>query len=1313
MQVNFYKKTTLVVVFAFSWFSLLTGQNLVPNYSFEIYSTCPLGFGGPGATVAPPWVAPTFGTPDIFNECSTTDITDVPDNFFGVQPAVTGVGYAGGYCKLPGMEYREYVQAPLTTPLVAGTWYYVSFYTAPAEYGCAIEKVGAYLSVTAPTSGSNGTLNVSPQIEYVDGYIDDYENWTLVSGCFLASGGEAYITIGNFHDDAGTPTDCGTDLSYYYFEDVTVTAGDPPSTIDFDMGGPIFECFSYEIDPEVPGYNYIWEDGSHDPTLVVTESGIYNLTITDGCNYGVDSIEVTIGGNFPPVDLGPDEISICNGDSYDISFDPNFEEYTWQDGSNEPEYSITTAGTYSVTLDDGCGVSSDEIEVTVLEPPQPIDLGEDAILCFGDEIDMVFDPSLGDFLWQDGTTFSSYLISTGGLYSVTVSNICGEVTDELLITDLEVPEVELGQDEQNLCEGEILEFDIDPDLGDIVWQDGSTNPVYEISTPGLYTLYISNECGTGSDDILVTYTDAPDVNLGPDIVECGSEAVILTTAATVGTYLWQDNSVNDTLIVTTPGTYSLTVSNFCGDASDVVNVDYTALPTPVNFGPDVSLCPGEQLTLDADNPGATFQWQDNSSGSTYVVSSAGTYYVLVSNSCGSATDTINVAVNDNPPQVDLPAQLNLCQGQIITLDANVGGVTYLWNDNSQNQQLVVATPGTYSLTVSNACGTDRDTVNIIDGGPAPLVALGNDIDICPGEQVILTPTFSNVDTWLWQDGSALPTFTIAAAGQINVAVSNACGSSFDTLLVGQLPATPPLDLGADTSLCSGESFTLTILTPGVSIVWPDGSTTPDFIVSGPGTVPASISDVCGTSYDTIIVTALPDIPALDLGPDQSLCPGEIITLDPGILNVDYLWQDGSVANTFQSTQEETIILIISNDCGMTTDTLEVIESTQGPQVNLGPDLQECEGATINIPSGISGVNYLWQDGSGNPDFIATQSGTVILQVSNNCGTDADTLIVDISGVPPTPALGPDTTLCEGITLTLTSLADAISTPQWQNGSSASTFIVSSPGIYWLFETNRCGEATDSVVVDYLDAPDPFSLGNDTILCPGESINLLAPPTSFNLTWQDGSVQSSITADQPGTYSLQISNECGIESDELILTYDTRIPQVDLGPDQELCEGDILTLNAAQVFAADYVWSNGSITSSIDISAPGIYSVDVSTLCNLVSEEIEILPGTDCYVPKHYKEMYIPNVFSPNDDGINDLFTISFGQDLEVTKMQGSIFDRWGNLVFSTEAIPFSWNGKMNEEDVLPGVYVLVLSWEFNENGRVKTDFAHRDVTVLR
>jgi hypothetical protein len=77
----------------------------------------------------------------------------------------------------------------LTTPLTAGTWYYISFYVSPAEYGCGVEHIGAYLSVTAPTSGSNTALPVTPQVESDMGFMTDYDNWTLVSGCFIAQGG--------------------------------------------------------------------------------------------------------------------------------------------------------------------------------------------------------------------------------------------------------------------------------------------------------------------------------------------------------------------------------------------------------------------------------------------------------------------------------------------------------------------------------------------------------------------------------------------------------------------------------------------------------------------------------------------------------------------------------------------------------------------------------------------------------------------------------------------------------------------------------------------------------------------------------------------------------------------------------------------------------------------------------------------------------------------------------------------------------------------------------------------------------------------
>lgn len=1313
---NFFLKGILFLVFLIGTLFPLTAQNLVPNYSFETISFCPEGFGGGGPTAAPPWIAPTGGTCDIFNECCTSGIVDVPANFFGNQAALTGVGYAGGYTKLPSFEYREYLNAPLTEPLVAGEWYSVSFFVSPSDNGCSVQTIGAYFSVTPPTGGI-AHIDVDPQVESNAGFLDDYDNWTLISGCFQAAGGEQYITIGNFHSDGETEdnpscTNGAPNLSYYYYEDVVVMSGAMPGTLDLELDGPETACFEYVVDPGIPDVIYTWEDGSHEPTLVVTETGVYSLTISDGCNYGVDSIEITINGNHDAPELGPPQLTLCVGDEYQINLDPELSEYEWQDGSNDPDYTITTEGTYSVTLDDGCAVYTDEIAIFYMAPPDPIDLGEDAILCFGDEVDYSFDPSLGEFLWQDNSTLPTYTISMGGTYALTISNMCGMESDEIEYTDLEVPEVEIGPDEQTLCDGEILEIDIDPDLGDILWQDGSSEPIYEIVNPGLYTVFVTNECGTGSDQVDVSVIQSPDIDLGPDTILCDGETILLSTNET-GPYVWQDNSTESFFLVSGPGTYSLTISNFCGSGSDAVNIGYTTAITPPDFGPDVSLCPGEQITLYANNPGAEYLWQDFSTADSLLVNSSGTYSVQVFNSCSLEADTIVVTVNDSPPQVDLPAQLNLCQGLSVTLDAAISGVNYLWNDNSQNQQLLVNTPGTYSVTVSNSCGTDADTTVIIDGGPAPSVALGNDVQICSGDQVVLSPVFSNVDTWLWQDGSVTPGYTVNGAGTITVEVGNSCGSAFDTLQVGLLPATPPLDLGADTALCAGQSFTLSITTPGVTILWPDGSTAANYNVTGTGIVFAEISNSCGASFDTIQVNALPDVPALNLGIDQSLCPGEIITLTPGIANVQYLWQDGSTANSYQSTLEETIILIISNDCGSTSDTLEITESTQGPQVDLGNDIQVCAGETVTIQSGISGVNYLWQDGASTSSYTTNQSGVFILTVNNSCGADTDTIAVDISGVPPAPVLGPDTTLCEGITLQLISSADAETSIEWQDGSSSPTFTVSSPGTYTLAESNRCGDAADTILINYLDAPDPFTLGSDTTLCPGESITLSAPSTAFEIIWQDGSAQPTFIADQSLTYSLQLSNDCGVVTDNIVVDFDTRVPLLNLDPSISWCEGDIIMLDATQPFVAGYLWSDGSATPTLQVNTPGLYSIEVTTLCSTVSQAVDVFPGTDCVVPEVHAGIYIPNVFSPDGDGINDVFSVSFGSDLEVTSMAGTIFDRWGNLVYGSKENPFNWDGFFNDELVMPGVYVYVIQIEYLLGGILRQETMYGDVTLVR
>lgn len=1290
-------------------------QNLVPNYSFENISSCPEFFGQGGPTLAPPWTVPTQGSADVFNECCTTGQVDVPNNFFGSQPALTGVGYAGFYTRLNAFLYREYIQAPLDEPLVAGTWYAVSFYVSPADNGCAIEHIGAYLSVDAPGNGGFAPFDLTPQVVSTEGFINDFDGWTLVSGCFLAEGGEAHITLGNFESDADNPMEpgCNQVYSYYYIDDVTVIESMPPESIDFDLGGPVEACFEYEIDPMLDGYYFIWEGGSHGPTLTVTETGIYSLTLTDGCNFGVDSIEVTILGSHDPIDIGPDELTFCAGEEYVITLDPDLSVYTWQDGSNDSEYTITTTGVYSVTLDDGCSQDSDEIDITVIDPPDPISLGDDMFLCLGDELQYSFDPALGDFLWQDGSTLSTFTVTEGGVYSLVVSNMCGDEEAEVIITDLEVPEIDLGPDEVVICDGEILEIEIDPELGDIVWQDGSTLPNYEITSPGVYTVFVSNLCGTASDQVDVSVSPAPLVDLGPDTIMCTNEDLLLTTPFVDGTYEWQDGSTNEDYLVNSSGEYILTVTTFCGFAADTINVEFVTPLVVPNLGPDASLCPGEELVLYAGNPGAEYLWQDFSTADTLVVSGSGTYFVQVFNDCGLVSDTIEVTVNDSPPMVDLPDQLTLCQGATTTINSGVSGVSYLWSDGSTAPQLVVNASGTYSLTVTNTCGTDRDTVIVNDGGPAPLVSLGTDTSLCSGTSVVLLPTNSNVDTWLWSDGSTLPSFTITGAGQYTVEVNNSCGTSYDTINAVLLPDVPPLDLGPDTSLCAGQQVVLSISTPNVDILWSDGSTGPMLTTSAEGLYAASIANSCGTSYDTMEVTFLPDIPSLNLGPDQSLCPGETVIIDPGIANVSYQWQDGSTAATYETTQEETVILIISNTCGTATDTVEIFENSQGPLVDLGPDILACDGDVITIPAGVSGVNYLWQDGSTASSFVTSVSSEVILQVSNSCGTDTDTVLVDIHGSIPVVNLGPDTSLCEGEILVLTSSADAETFVEWQNGSALASFVVSTAGVYSLYESNHCGEDTDTVSVSYNDAPDPFSLGPDMVLCPGEMLTLTAPPTTFDLMWQDGSDQNTFVADQEDVYWLQISNECGSMADTVVLQYDNLVAVLNLDPKIPWCEGDVITLDAAQPFTAQYVWSTGATSASIQVNQPAIYSVVVTTDCSTANQDVEVYPGDDCVIPEVFKEIYVPNVFSPNNDNINDVFLVSFGSDLEVTGMEGTIFDRWGNLVYNSKEIPFSWDGFFRNEALQPGVFAYVIKLTYLDGGLEREVLLSGDVTLVK
>ena len=215
----------------------LFSQNIVPNYSFENDTACP--YSGSELYYAIPWHTSTAGTPDYYNACagSTVISMGVPQNWSGNQNAKTGVAYAGAYfygvnSTSDTTEWKEYLQVKLLDTLLQGKIYCVKFYvnfakpTLQAYNNVAITEIGMYISNDSISLNTDKTLPYTPQIKSsVNVFLNDTVNWSLISGQYIAVGGEKYITIGNFKahtDTLGVVNHINYSASYYFVDDVSL-----------------------------------------------------------------------------------------------------------------------------------------------------------------------------------------------------------------------------------------------------------------------------------------------------------------------------------------------------------------------------------------------------------------------------------------------------------------------------------------------------------------------------------------------------------------------------------------------------------------------------------------------------------------------------------------------------------------------------------------------------------------------------------------------------------------------------------------------------------------------------------------------------------------------------------------------------------------------------------------------------------------------------------------------------------------------------------------------------------------------------------
>jgi gliding motility-associated-like protein len=187
------------------------------------------------------------------------------------------------------------------------------------------------------------------------------------------------------------------------------------------------------------------------------------------------------------------------------------------------------------------------------------------------------EPDGGNVTWSNGATTNSIVVTRPGDYWVTVMKNSCVVTDTVTVTNKAAINEDLGPD-KDICAGGLVVLDAtNPDAVSYLWNDGTTNPIKEVSAPGTYTVTVMDKyCGLlSSDSVKVTVAGIPSFSLGNDTTICIGQTLTLTVDAGSGNSIkWQDGSTTPKYVVTTTGHYTVTVYNDCGSMTDDIIVTY-------------------------------------------------------------------------------------------------------------------------------------------------------------------------------------------------------------------------------------------------------------------------------------------------------------------------------------------------------------------------------------------------------------------------------------------------------------------------------------------------------------------------------------------------------------------------------------------------------------------------------------------------------------------------------------------------------------------------------------------------------------------
>lgn len=837
------------------------------------------------------------------------------------------------------------------------------------------------------------------------------------------------------------------------------------------------------------------------------------------------------------------------------------------------------------------------------------------------------------------------------------------------------------------------------------------------------------------------YTDSVYVNVAPafsldvtdDFTLCSSTGSPLVATPSSGTgiqYTWSPNngtlsstSIADPIATPTQTTtYTVSATNSSGcSATGSVTITVGQL-----FGLNVSatqttLCQGQSTQLSASvsgGSGLTYAWTGAGLSSTSIANPTATPAQTTTYTCTvthpasgcSLSQSITVTANTGYT-IDAGSDVTVCStiGHQLHVQHNIPNPSYAWspaaNLNSasiQSPSILVDATATYTITITDAAGCSvSDQVTITRAYTN--VPASQNVSACANTPPTLTAPVTGV-SYSWSTGQSTPAITPSQSGPHTVTITDANGCEAISTFNVTLHALPVVDLGADLAVCGTAAQTLNAGNAGASYLWSTNAQTPSISVSTSGTYSVTVTNANNCSASDAVSITFNPMP-LDALQDVAACISSPPVLNAGNPGSTYQWSSGQQTQSITPTSSGTYSVTVTTSAGCSTTYDAVVTLAPLLSVSLGNDTSICQGESVTFDAGNAGATYTWSTGAQGQTITSNSNGIYEVTVSNGSCTASDAITLTV--VPgPVDALQ-DVTICQDDPPVLDAGNPGCSY-QWSTGAQSQTIAATASGTYSVVVTNALGCSGTFDAAVQLVAPPVVHLGADTVLCEGQVLTLDAGNPGSSYQWTNGAHTRTVGIASAGTYAVTVDNGYCQGGDAITVHFNPSPARMAANEFHTCLDDDphYVVIDAGNA-GSTHSWSSGETTRVIMASAYGWYYVhmtntyDCSTLDS--ARVIEYCPAT----------IFIPNTFTPNGDGVNDVF-IPIGKS--IAQLHMVVHDRWGELLYETDDMSMGWDGTYRGEPVKNDMYVWRIEYKFytDQDGTLgveQTQMGH--IQVLR